>query len=320
MLELKQDRYLVSIIIPIYNGANYMREAIDSALNQTYKNIEVLVINDGSTDNGETDRIARNYGDKIRYFYKNNGGVSSALNYGISQMKGDYFSWLSHDDVYTLTKIEDQVKALAKIGDDNLLCYCKDIHIDKNSNTINTPIKINRLEVDKVSIWNTVLEDMLKYGIYNGCAFLIPRKVFFEDGLRFDENLRFSQDALMWYQIFLKKYNLLCIHNIDVKGRVHSQQVTQTSQSVFKKDSEYICDKVLNAFIENSTKEVNIIYYYIRFHAIHGNRNVVLKSLSKAKANKKLSFFQMFSIQVYRIYGKLRPFIRRAYYKLCKKI
>ena len=70
----------VSIVIPVYNGANYMREAIDSALNQTYKNIEVIVINDGSIDNGETDRIARSYGDRIVYVKKENGGVSSALN------------------------------------------------------------------------------------------------------------------------------------------------------------------------------------------------------------------------------------------------
>ena len=78
---------LVSIVIPVYNGANYMREAIDSALAQTYKNIEVIVVNDGSTDN--TDEIAKSYGDKIRYFKKENGGVATALNLGIREMRGE---------------------------------------------------------------------------------------------------------------------------------------------------------------------------------------------------------------------------------------
>src|SRR4026207_13272 len=91
---------LVSIVIPVYNGANFMREAINSALAQTYKNTEVIVVNDGSTDNGLTDAIAKEYGDKICYFRKENGGCGSALNMGIANMKGDYFSWLSHDDVY----------------------------------------------------------------------------------------------------------------------------------------------------------------------------------------------------------------------------
>ena len=68
------NRVLVSIVIPVYNGSNYLREAIDSALAQTYSPIEVLVINDGSTDQGATARIAQAYGDRIRYFEKENGG------------------------------------------------------------------------------------------------------------------------------------------------------------------------------------------------------------------------------------------------------
>src|SRR5262245_26319850 len=95
----------VSIIIPVFNGSNYLREAIDSALVQTYQNTEIIVVNDGSNDNGKTREIALSYGQQIRYFEKENGGVSSALNMGICKMTGDYFSWLSHDDVYNPEKV-----------------------------------------------------------------------------------------------------------------------------------------------------------------------------------------------------------------------
>ena len=89
-----------SIIIPVYNGSNYLEEAINSALAQTYQNIEIVVVNDGSNDGGKTETIARSFGDKIRYFSKENGGVSSALNFGIKQMTGEWFAWLSHDDSF----------------------------------------------------------------------------------------------------------------------------------------------------------------------------------------------------------------------------
>ncbi|TFG59465.1 MAG: glycosyltransferase family 2 protein, partial [Deltaproteobacteria bacterium] len=81
-------RPLVSIVIPVYNGSDYLREAVDSAMAQTYADVEVLVVNDGSDDGGKTEAIALSYGDRIRYFRKENGGVASALNLGVREMRG----------------------------------------------------------------------------------------------------------------------------------------------------------------------------------------------------------------------------------------
>ena len=105
----KEFKPKVSIIIPVYNGENFLEQAINSALHQTYDNIEVIVINDGSNDKGKTEAIAKKYNDKIKYFYKENGGVASALNMALEKMSGDYFSWLSHDDLYYDDKIEKQI-------------------------------------------------------------------------------------------------------------------------------------------------------------------------------------------------------------------
>lgn len=108
-----------------------MREAIDSALNQTYKNIEVIVVNDSSKDN--TEEIAQSYGDKIRYFSKENGGVATALNLAIKEAKGEYISWLSHDDVYYYYKIQKQIELLAKLEDKNTILFSDINLIDENS-------------------------------------------------------------------------------------------------------------------------------------------------------------------------------------------
>jgi glycosyltransferase involved in cell wall biosynthesis len=88
----------VSIIIPVYNGEDFLSQAINSVLAQTYQNIEVIVVDDGSTDG--TRQIIESYGKKIIAIHKSNGGVASALNVGIQHATGEYIAWLSHDDIF----------------------------------------------------------------------------------------------------------------------------------------------------------------------------------------------------------------------------
>ena len=97
----------VIAIIVTYNRKELLKESIEALLQQTYKNFEVIVVNDGSSD--KTDEICKSYGSRIRYFKKENGGVSTALNLGIKKMNGEYFSWLSHDDLYLPNKIKEQI-------------------------------------------------------------------------------------------------------------------------------------------------------------------------------------------------------------------
>lgn len=88
---------LISIIMPAYNAGQFIRDSINSVINQSYTNWELLVINDGSTDN--TGEIIQSFTDsRIRYFEKKNGGVSAARNLGLAEMKGDYFCFLDADD------------------------------------------------------------------------------------------------------------------------------------------------------------------------------------------------------------------------------
>ena len=90
---------LISIIVPIYNVEKYLRQCLDSIMNQTYQNFECLLINDGSPDNSAN--ICREYVDKdsrFKYFEKENGGVSSARNLGIEYSKGEYITFIDSDD------------------------------------------------------------------------------------------------------------------------------------------------------------------------------------------------------------------------------
>lgn len=111
---------MVSIITPFYNAEKYIAESISSVLNQTIKNWELLLINDGSTDRSK--EIALSFKDeRIRYFEQSNNGVSNARNFGLSKMKGDYFCFLDADDVLTPNSLEDRLEIFDKYSDVNFV-------------------------------------------------------------------------------------------------------------------------------------------------------------------------------------------------------
>src|SRR2546422_9955025 len=103
---------LATIIVNNYNYGRFLREAVDSALNQTYRNTEVIVVDDGSTD-GSPEIIA-SYGDRIIPVLKQNGGQNSALNAGFSLSRGDVILFLDSDDVLVPTAVEAALEALAE--------------------------------------------------------------------------------------------------------------------------------------------------------------------------------------------------------------
>lgn len=308
---------LVSIVIPVYNGSNYLSEAIDSALAQTYKNIEIIVVNDGSKDDGATEKIALSYGDKIRYFSKENGGVSSALNFGIEKMQGEYFSWLSHDDKYEPKKVENQVAALKNIDNKETVVVCSGRPIDENSNLIENHSSKQRFENGLVS-WNKAFENLFNQGSFNGCAFLIHKNVFEKVG-RFDETLRYIQDLLMWAKIFLNRIPLLYMHDELVLSRIHNGQLTQTGRELFHKESSIMTDIIIPELLKiKDSCAPELIYAYANYNAKYNNKDVV-KFMLKNK-DLKMSFVNRFKIRIKSIYGSIRPFIRKLYYKFFLKV
>jgi glycosyltransferase involved in cell wall biosynthesis len=231
----------VSIVIPVFNGSDYLREAIESALAQTYRNIEIVVINDGSQDDGETERIALSYGDSIQYFAQKNGGVGSALNVATEKMTGDYFSWLSHDDLYCPEKVEAQVRALAGMDRTRSILYGDyAIFFDNAADVRETHLP-------------TVPPDQFRYfittnNILHGCTLLIPKAAFDECG-GFNEALRTTQDYDLWFRM-AKKFQFIHIPGVQVKARSHAEQ-----GSVKMKDTALReINALLSGFVRNLTK------------------------------------------------------------------
>ncbi|HWK66429.1 MAG TPA: glycosyltransferase [Rhizobiaceae bacterium] len=232
----------ISIIIPVYNGANYLREAIDSALAQTYAKVEIIVVDDGSTDNGATRKIAESFGSKITYIRQENGGCGAALNTGISAMTGQYFSWLSHDDLYTPEKLSRQVEILRGLPDKNTIIYGNYDLIDSGSKRFFSM----RLEALGTPEQLDIPLYPLTRGIIHGCVLLIPR-VLFERYGTFNPALKTTQDYDLWFRLFRHAPIKFDPHTF-VLSRVHDEQSSRT-QSAMKTEG----DALWTRFVEEVT-------------------------------------------------------------------
>ena len=248
---------MVSIVIPVYNGVNYMQEAIDSALAQTYENCEVIVVNDGSTDN--TEEVALSYGDRIRYFKKENGGVASALNLAIQEMKGEYFSWLSHDDIYYPYKVERQIKALCEAKDMRAPLYSGfDILWMEEGKKTSLPPEYRFGKTERENGLFSVL-----FGLIHGCSMLIHKSHFERVGV-FDESLITSQDYDMWFRIF-RGQKIVYVEEALITSRTHTQQGSHTIER-YRKNCEDLQIDMINRITEEEILNLFGSKYQMYYH------------------------------------------------------
>lgn len=149
--------YKVSIIIPCYNSEKYIGESIESALNQTYKNIEVVVVNDGSTDNTEN-IIQSNFIDRVTYIQQPNLGAAAARNKGISLAKGEWILTLDSDDYINPYYIED---ALLLIENEKTLITSRAFFTDKNLNLIDKIYPSGDIFNENINLKNMVKHNLV---------------------------------------------------------------------------------------------------------------------------------------------------------------
>jgi hypothetical protein len=226
----------VSIVIPVFNGSDFLDAAIESALAQSYRNTEVVVVNDGSSDGGATERVARAYGDKVRYFHKPNGGVASALNLAVREMSGDYFSWLSHDDLYCENKVEREIQALSGQDVHTTVIYC-DYSVFTDDPAKDVPVRLAGVPPEQFRYWITV-ENVL-----HGCTLLVPKAAFEECG-EFDERLRTTQDYDLWFRL-AERYRFVHLPEVLVKARSHAGQGSLKMAAVALRE----CNALLSGFV-----------------------------------------------------------------------
>jgi glycosyltransferase involved in cell wall biosynthesis len=206
----------ISVLMSVYNGEKYLKEAIDSVLSQTEKNLEFIIVNDGSTDS--TDSIIKSYSDpRIKYFNVSHMGRVPALNFGIGKCSGEYIAVLDADDISVPERLEKELSFMQ--ANDLVLCGSWATLIDEDGNNIGSmtypPIKQG---------------DIRKYSLLHNpfihSSIMVKRDALIRSGLY--RASRYAEDYELWTRI-MYKHKVANIPEELIKYRRHTSQLTQSS-------------------------------------------------------------------------------------------
>ena len=285
------QKYLISIILPIYNGEKYMRESIESILAQSYRNWELLIIDDGSTDN--TQAISQEYENRdcrIHYIKnEKNMRLPRTLNRGFSLAIGDYLTWTSDDNYYYPTAIEKMVDALKSHNKDFVFASCDIINADGKV-------------IEVISV-NDNSPKMLVGSNSVGACFMYSRKVYETIG-NYDPELTLVEDFDYWQRV-VAKFSPICISEKLYAYRWHESALTSTmKKDYFNYNLERTLLKNREGFGRISAEQN--YYYYKGLNQCRVNLND-----SSNPYNKKFKWYSFIYFFQHRIPDKIRRMLNR---------
>jgi len=198
-----KDEYKISVIIPTFNCKNYLQRAINSVLSQSFPPTEIIVIDDGSTDNTKI-FIQENY-PQLKYIYQENLGPSIARNTGIKYAKSDWICFLDADDEWLSNNLKDKIDIIKRHP---CLIWCASPYILKYGDNKNVYINFSNINKENSQILNIFndtkkFKDKVKAELISTCSVMIKRNVLVELG-GFDESLKYGEDIDLWFRIALK--------------------------------------------------------------------------------------------------------------------
>jgi glycosyltransferase involved in cell wall biosynthesis len=210
----------LSVVIPTYNHGQYLKRAIDSVLNQTYKDLEIIVVNDGSTDN--TKDIVHSYGDQIKYIYQQNQGLASARNTGINASRGEFLAFLDADDWFAEDNL--QIKMSFMESHQNAVwVYSNWQYLDEEGNHLTRGSEKFRYADKKLN--GHIFQELVHNRNFISPCTVVVKKAVLEDVNYFDPNVVCQEDLDLWLRISLK-YPAHYIDKVLVYVTVHPKSLS----------------------------------------------------------------------------------------------
>lgn len=253
---------LVSIVIPTFNASAFLKGAIESALHQNYMPLEVIVIDDGSTDN--TSDVVRDYGTQVIFYRQNNLGPSGTRNTGIKLSKGEFIAFLDADDTWEMDKLQKQMHLMKNDPDIGLVhTNVWSFYLDRNEKECK--------DVKREEFVGQCYARLFSENRILTSSVLVRRKCFNDVGL-FDETLRVCEDWDMWIRLS-RKYRFAYVPKPLVNYRIHKNNLTADSINMRKGDYSVLCkmlsdDPSLEKMIGNAIikKRISELCFGIGYH------------------------------------------------------
>ena len=265
--------FQIAVIIPTFNRKQYLFNAINSVLAQTYKNIELIIIDDGSSD--KTINKLKSYESQLKIYRQKNKGVSAARNIGIKLSKSDWVAFLDSDDQWDIKKLEKQINYLKK-NPRYKICHTDEIWI-RNSSRVNPHYKHKKYG-------GYIFDKCLDICCISPSSVIINKSIFDNVGL-FDETLPVCEDYDLWLKITAKFPVLYLNEKLTIKYGGHSNQL---SKKYWGMDRFRI--KALENIIKNNS--LNKKYAILAKQILQKKAEIYLKGLKKRNKYKEIIFYE----------------------------
>ena len=320
----------ISVIIPVYNVKDYIIEAVDSVINQTYKNLEIILIDDGSEDGSEIIcNMYKKIDSRVKVIHQENKGLSAARNRGLDFATGNYIAFLDPDDAYLSNMLEIMINTIKNQQVDCVLC---DFAMEKETKKLKTnnlnknksKIYLNKGKYLSKEILIALVEGKINNGVWNK---LYKRQLW--DNIRFPVG-QVYEDLVVNMQILKKAKKIYILNDKLMVYRIHSNSITNTYtlnniKDLYFAHTEYE-NSIKNSCLFNSYQYSNICNknYFIYIRVFLKNRiskhsekkdvdNLIKKCIidSKDKINKNQ--FNIKEKIIYNLYEKNKYFLSFIY-------
>ena len=297
---------LISVIVPVYNVEKYLNRCIDSILNQTFKQIEIILVDDGSTDNSPIicDEYCSRY-ENIKVIHKENNRVAAARNDGIKIATGKYIALVDSDDWIEPNRLEEMYNKAEEFHTDITMCDLKKVGVESEY-TVSQPIREGYYDRSMIEVelfpCLIMFENIEFPPTISNCTCLFRREFLIENDLFYDEDIHYCEDSIFGSKAMYNANGFYYMKNRYFYNYFYNPNSTTSTCNMKKWDSYLIINQRLKEYFKDSKFDfsrqikINMLYFTLNFLGEIGKSDLVY---GKKKELCKQIFYQKEVVSIF---------------------